>query len=126
IRVADQFFIIPLAVVEECIELTPKDIANSHGRSIIQVRGDIVPYIKLRELFGIRGDVPEIQQIVVTEIDGRRVGFVTDAVIGDHQTVIKSLGKIFKEVHGVSGASILGDGSVALIIDAVKIYHGIE
>lgn len=126
IRVADQFFIIPLAVVEECIELTPKDIANAHGRSIIQVRGDIVPYIKLRELFGIRGNVPEIQQIVVTEIDGRRVGFVTDAVIGDHQTVIKSLGKIFKEVHGVSGASILGDGSVALIIDAVKIYHGIE
>jgi len=126
IRVADQFFIIPLAVVEECIELTPKDVANSHGRSIIQVRGDIVPYIKLRELFGIKGNVPEIQQIVVTEIDGRRVGFVTDAVIGDHQTVIKSLGKIFKEVHGVSGATILGDGSVALIIDAVKIYHGIE
>jgi two-component system chemotaxis sensor kinase CheA len=125
IRISDQFFIIPLAVVEECVELTNNDVQNTHGRDIIQLRGDIVPYIKLRTLFDLKGSVPNIQQIVVTKIDGRRVGFVADAVIGDHQTVIKSLGRVFKNVHGVSGATILGDGSVALIIDIVKIYQGI-
>jgi two-component system chemotaxis sensor kinase CheA len=126
IRIHDQFFIIPLSVVEECIELTEKRDADTHGRNIIKVRGDLVPYIKLRELFGIREEAPKIQQIVITEIDSRRVGFVVDAVIGDHQTVIKSLGKAFKGVHGISGATILGDGSVALIIDIMKIYNGIE
>lgn len=126
IRVSDQFFIIPLAVVEECIELTRKDTKSAHERSIVHLRGDIVPYIKLRELFHIQGAAPAIQQIVVTKIDGRRVGFVADAVIGGHQTVIKSLGKVFRNIHGVSGATILGDGSVALIIDAVKIYQGIS
>jgi two-component system chemotaxis sensor kinase CheA len=125
IKVSEQFFIIPLAVVEECVELTANDVKNTHGRDIIQLRGDIVPYIKLRTLFDIKGSAPTIQQIVVTKIDGRRVGFVADTVIGDHQTVIKSLGKVFKNVHGVSGATILGDGSVALIIDAIKIYQGI-
>lgn len=125
IRISGQFFIIPHSVVEECIELTEKDIVNAHGRCIVQVRGDIVPYIKLRELFGITGPEPAIQQIVITEADGRRLGFVADTVIGGHQTVIKSLGKAFKDVHGISGATILGDGSVALIIDTVKIYHGI-
>lgn len=126
IQISDQFFIIPLSIVEECIELTQKNITDAHGRDIIQVRGDLVPYIKLRELFGFKDAKPSIQQIVITEIDNKRVGFVVDSVIGDHQTVIKSLGKAFKKVHGISGATVLGDGSVALIIDILKIYSGIE
>ncbi|BCS54838.1 chemotaxis protein CheA [Geobacter sp. SVR] len=117
VKVDGDCFVIPLSVVNECIELTPADIDRSHGRHFANVRGRLVPYIPLRERFDRSGDPPEIQQIVVTEVNGMMVGFVVDHVIGEHQTVIKSLGKAYRSAEGVSGATILGDGSVALILD---------
>jgi two-component system chemotaxis sensor kinase CheA len=72
------------------------------------------------------GEAPAIQQIVITEVDGFRIGFVVDHVIGEHQTVIKSLGRAYKNVEGVSGATILGDGSVALILDIPHLMRGVE
>jgi len=126
VEIGEQFFIIPLSIVNECIEFHEKNFVSESGRKILKVRDDLVPYVKLRDIFGIREEVPEIQQIVIIELDGRRVGFVVDSVIGDHQTVIKSLGKSFKDVECISGASVLGDGSVALIIDVMKIYTSIE
>jgi two-component system chemotaxis sensor kinase CheA len=80
----------------------------------------------LRQQFAIRGERPEIEQIVITMVDDRQVGFVVDHVIGEHQTVIKSLGKMYKNVEGVSGATILGDGSVALILDVPHLVRGAE
>ncbi len=67
------------------------------------VRGHLVPYIPLRQNFGITGDGPDIEQIVITEVDGSRVGLVVDHVIGEHQTVIKSLGKAYRDVRGSPG-----------------------
>lgn len=110
-------FALPLSIVEECVELTPREIKLAHGRNLINVRGNIVPYIVLREEFEITAAPPEIQQVVITELNGFQVGFVVDQVIGQHQSVIKSLGRMCKDVAGVSGATILGDGSVALILD---------
>ncbi|UCG78282.1 MAG: chemotaxis protein CheA [Nitrospirota bacterium] len=121
VKMADSFYVLPLSLVEECVELTGADIASSHGKHIADVRGEIVPYVRLRELFGSNGSKPDMEQIVITNADNRRVGFVVDHVIGEHQTVIKTLGRVFKNVDGVSGATILGDGTVALILDVQKL-----
>lgn len=117
VKIEDNSFIMPLSLVEECMELTRDDVARAHGRNLANVRGSLVPYIPLRERFMLTGDTPATQQIVVTVVDGERIGFLVDTVVGEHQTVIKSLGKAYRNVPGVSGATILGDGSVALILD---------
>ncbi|MDP2158349.1 MAG: chemotaxis protein CheW, partial [Nitrospirota bacterium] len=126
VKVGADRFVIPLSIVEECIELTAQTIKESHGRHLVNVRSQIVPYIHLRENFSINGDVPKIQQIVIVNAESRRVGFVVDSVIGQHQTVIKSLGKFYHGVQGISGATILGDGSVALLLDMPQLVRMVE
>jgi len=121
VEVGRHFFILPLSVVRECIELTREDVEKAHGKNIAIVRDELVPYIRIRDAFRINGPVPIIEQIVITEIERNRVGFVVDDVVGEHQTVIKSLGKVYKHVNGVSGATILGDGTVALIMDVARL-----
>jgi len=121
VQIGTTNFVVPLSLVEECIELTRLDVARAHGRRLVNVRGAIIPYISLRERFGIGGVQPEIEQIVVVEVDGKRIGLVVDHVIGGHQTVIKSLGRLFHEAQGVSGATMLGDGTVALILDVPQL-----
>ena len=125
-RISAEHFIFPLSAVEECIELTRTDVADSHGRNMVNVRGQIVPYIRLREQFMINGDVPAIEQIVIVRENGRKVGFAVDTVIGEHQTVLKSLGRFYRDVKGISGGTILGDGSVALILDVPKLVQQAE
>ncbi|BEH10721.1 chemotaxis protein CheA [Geobacter sulfurreducens subsp. ethanolicus] len=126
VKIGTDCFVMPLSIVEECIELTREDVANAHGRNLANVRDQIIPYIPLRERFRIQGEPPEIEQIVITTIQGSRIGFVVDDVIGEHQTVIKSLGKMYKDVKGLSGATILGDGSVALILDVPHLVREVE
>ena len=121
VEIDRQFFILPLAIVQECVELTRTDVGQSHGRDIANIRGEIVPYIRLRESFDIRGARPDIEQIVITEVERNRIGLVVDNVIGEHQTVIKTLGRAYRDVEGVSGATILGDGTVALIMDVARL-----
>ncbi len=74
----------------------------------------------------INGDAPPIEQIVIAGVDGRQGRLVVDTVIGDHQTVIKSLGRFYQDVEGISGATILGDGTVALILDIPKLVRMVE
>jgi two-component system chemotaxis sensor kinase CheA len=129
VTIGSSFYVLPLQAVEECVELGREEREageRSQGRRIANVRGQIVPYIRLRDWFGVQGEAPELEQIVISRSDGRRVGFVVDAVIGQHQTVIKSLGKLYRDVEGISGATILGDGTVALIIDIFSIVGQAE
>jgi len=126
VKIADECFVMPLSIVEECVELTRDDITRAHGRHLANVRGRLIPYIPLREKFQMPGEPPGIEQIVITGVHGNRVGFVVDSVLGEHQTVIKSLGKAYRNVPGLSGATILGDGSVALILDAPQLLRGVE
>jgi two-component system chemotaxis sensor kinase CheA len=116
-QIGNTHFVIPLNSVDECVELTSESANNRHGRHIMKVRDELVPYVPLRELFGINGNKPPIEQIVITELDGHRVGFAVDQIIGEHQTVIKNLGGFYKNAQGFSGATILADGTVALILD---------
>ena len=121
VTIAEDFFVIPLGAVVECVELTNNDRANAHGRHIAKVRDELVPYIPLREKFAFDGDQPDIQQVVITELNDYHIGFVVDRVVGKHQTVIKNMGKLLKDIDGVSGATIMGDGTVALVLDINKL-----
>lgn len=121
VDIAGEHFVFPLAVVESCIEISHAQIAESNGQNYVNVRGEIVPYIYLRDQFRMTENCPSIEQIVIADLEKRRVGFVVDHVIGGHQTVIKSLGKVYKHVEGISGATILGDGTIALILDVPKL-----
>ena len=114
---------LPLSTIEHCVELTRQDVANAHGRNVLNVRGLLLPYIPLRERFHIPGDPPDIEQVVVNEMDGQRIGIVADRVIGEHQIVIKTMSKLYRNIESISGASILGDGTVALIINVPKLIE---
>lgn len=126
VGIAGSSYILPLSSVEECIELLAGDRERSNNRNLVNVRGELVPYIDLRQHFMLAGKRPDIEQIVIAGINSMRVGFVVDHVIGQHQTVLKSLGKVFRNVEGVSGATILGDGKVALILDINKLVEKAE
>ena len=80
----------------------------------------------LRSCFTKTGEPPEIEQIVIARVNESRIGFVVDSVVGEHQTVIKSLGRMYRDVQGVSGATILGDGNVALILDVPRLVREAE
>ena len=117
VRLGDERYIVPLSAVEECVELTRQEDQRSDGRSFLNIRGEIVAFVRLRRLFGVDGAIPEIQKVVIVGLGEARIGLVVDQVLGQHQTVIKSLSRLHDDQEGFSGATILGDGSVALILD---------
>jgi two-component system chemotaxis sensor kinase CheA len=123
VRVGGAGFVLPLANTLECIEMSRAEIERANGRHIVVVRGEIVPYIRLREYFRIRGRPPQLEQIMVVETESGRYGFAVDQVLGDCQTVIKGLSRFYRNVQVISGATILGDGSVALILDPERLVQ---
>lgn len=117
VRVGSGRYVIPLATVEECVELTPAQDARSTGRNLITLRDELVPFIRLREQFTTGTQPDQHQKIVVVSTGQDRVGLVVDQILGDHQTVIKPLSSFHADVGAFSGATIMGDGGVALILD---------
>jgi two-component system, chemotaxis family, sensor kinase CheA len=122
-KIGSENFIFPLSLVDECVELTAGVSATGNNKHMINVRGRIVPYVRLREQFSITGTEPAIEQIVIVRLEEKRVGFVVDHIVGGHQTVIKNLGTYYRDVKGLSGATILGDGTVALVLDVPKLVQ---
>ena len=116
-------FIIPMSAVAENVELLSEERVRNNGRNVIAVRGELVPYVRLRELFEIRGTSPKIEKVVIVSHEGHRVGLVVDSVLGSHQTVIQSLGRFYHQIEVTSGATIMGDGRVALILDLAGIVR---
>ena len=110
-------FIVPMAAVTENLELTATDRAAHNGRNVVALRGELVPYIRLRELFQLSDAKADLEKVVVVAVDGERVGLVVDRVIGSHQTVIQPLGQFYRDVELFSGTTIMGDGRVAMILD---------
>jgi len=113
----EEYYVLPLSLVEECVELTLEPGELQSGKQIINLRGKIVPYFRLRDCFSIPGEPPAIEQLIVVASEGKRIGLVVDHVIGEHQTVIKSLGPLYRAVLGLAGATVRGDGRMALILD---------
>jgi two-component system chemotaxis sensor kinase CheA len=123
VRVGEAFFVLPLASTLECIELSRDEIEQANGRQVANVRGQIVPYIRLQQYFAVGTAQPEREQIMVVECDEGRCGLVVDEVLGDCQTVIRNLGRLYRHVQVVSGATILGNGTVALILDPQRLVQ---
>jgi two-component system chemotaxis sensor kinase CheA len=105
-------FVVPLDVIEECVAFCP-----AAGHDYADLRGRVLPFIRLREFFGIAAPAPQRENLVVVKHAGHTVGLVVDSLLGEFQTVIKPMGKLFNPVKCISGSSILGTGEVALILD---------
>ena len=118
VSVGSSKFIFPLDAVVEVIENRPTATAvDAHGCSVVELRGQVLPVMSLRALYGIESLEPERSSVVVIQSGGRRYGVMVDGLLGQHQTVIKPLGRMFRSLRGMSGSSILGNGEVALIFD---------
>jgi two-component system chemotaxis sensor kinase CheA len=117
VRVGNGRYVLPLAAVEECVELSADLDARARALSFLNIRDELVPFLRLRELFSVGTPADPYQKVVVVSSGDNRVGLVVDQVIGDHQTVIKSMSKLHADLQMFSGATILGDGAVALILD---------
>ena len=106
-------FVVPLEMVVECMELQEASV----DRNYLNLRGEVLPFVRLRELFEVTTVQPVRENVVVVKAGGRKAGIVVDVLQGEFQTVIKPLGAIFRHLRGISGSTILGSGDVALILD---------
>ncbi len=124
VAVGDQIYILPLAAVVESLQPKPGDIKTmaNEGR-VIQVRGDYLPLVVLHEVFGLESATTDFTQgvMVILDADGCKAALFVDELVGQHQVVIKSLEANYRRVPGISGATIMGDGHVAMILDASAI-----
>jgi len=118
VELAGSPFIFNLSNVRECLDFSGAYEREDEGQFMINLRGDIVPCIDLRNIFGYDNKQAAYPQIVISEIAEERYGFLVDRVIGKYQTVVKPLGRGSRNLDMIAGATILGDGTVALILDA--------
>jgi two-component system chemotaxis sensor kinase CheA len=117
VGVEGETYVMPLDAVVECIEFPRVNITDAASRGVINLRGQALPYLRLRECFRLGGAAPERENVLVLRVQEQRVGLVVDRLFGESQTVIKPLGRVLGELPGVSGSAILGNGRVALILD---------
>lgn len=129
VAVGDQMFIVPLTYIMESLQPLASDIktVSGHGR-VVQVRGEYLPVIALHEIFNLHPKVNEIHEgiLVILEAEGQKAALFVDDLVGQHQVVIKSLESNYRRVQGVSGATIMGDGKVALILDTVALVKATQ
>jgi two-component system, chemotaxis family, sensor kinase CheA len=126
VAVGGDRFVIPTAAVLENVELLRKERAAFNGRHVVAVRGELVPFVRLRQLCAVEGDDAEIEKVVIVKHADERVGIVVDRVLGSQQTVIQPLGRFCRDIGMLSGSTIMGDGRVALILDIAGVVRAAE
>jgi two-component system, chemotaxis family, sensor kinase CheA len=122
VSVADETFIVPLESVMACLEL-PATAAPGRLTGILNLRGESLPFVRLRRQLQVEGETPSREHVVVVRHRERRVGIVADRLLGDIQSVVKPLARPFRNVPGVAGTTILGDGRVALLLDVAALVE---
>lgn len=122
VKASDESYVIPVEAVIECIDL-PAEERGTGPSGLINLRGCPLPYLRLRELFGLPGEAAPRENVVVVRNEANQAGLVVDALIGGSQIVIKPLGRLFRSLPGVAGSAILGDGRVALILDVPRLVR---
>ncbi|RZI18502.1 chemotaxis protein CheA [Pseudomonas orientalis] len=116
-------YVIPLDMVQECIELDERQRQSSRDDGYLDLRGEVLPLVDLREHFSHEGPAARRQNVVVVRYAEHKAGLVVDDLLGEFQTVIKPLGKLFGALRGISGSTILGSGAVALILDVPALLN---
>lgn len=124
--VGDERYIIPLAVVESCAQASQPDVWKEHGRELLDVHGSLVPLVRLRRFFSVPGTVSETEIAVISSFEGRRFGIVVDSIQDSIQVVIKPFGRLVRGVNGLSGTTVLGDGSAVPVLDPGDLLHVAE
>ncbi|SPP65001.1 chemotaxis protein CheA [Nitrospira lenta] len=125
VGVGQSRYVIPLDMVLECVEMpeAEKQLAGREGH--ISLRGQVLPFIRLRSLFVLGGEAGLRENIVVVQYGGQKIGLVVDSLQGEFQTVIKPLGQLFAQLKGFGGFTILGSGDVALILDVPALIYAV-
>jgi len=126
VQVGKSYYILPLDMVVECNEITEQEIEGKDAGNFMNLRGEVLPFMSLREFFNEESEKATRSNIVVTEYGRKKAGFVVDRPIGEFQTVIKPMGKIFKNLKWASGATILGTGDVAMILDVPMLIQYVQ
>ncbi|HXC39507.1 MAG TPA: chemotaxis protein CheW, partial [Burkholderiales bacterium] len=124
VRVGGDVFIIPLGYISESLQPTADAIKSlAGGQHVVAVRGDYLPVLSLAQAFNARAEVERYEQgiLVILESEGAKTALFVDGLVGQHQVVIKSLETNYRKVAGVSGATIMGDGRVAMILDVAHL-----
>jgi two-component system chemotaxis sensor kinase CheA len=123
VGVGTSSFVIPLELVEECVELGEEHRSAEGNQHYINLRGSVLPFIRLREMFSVRSSAARRESIVVIRCAGKRFGIVVDELLGELQTVIKPLSRLFSRIRGIGGSTILGTGQLALILDVPSLLE---
>ena len=120
VKVQEEMYAIPLGSIDSTINIMPTDIKTVQNREVIVLRGQIIPIVRLNEMFSVphvKDREEEDIYVVVVHVGERKVGIVVDDLVGQQEIVIKTLGKLLSSLKMFSGATVLGDGRVALILD---------
>jgi two-component system chemotaxis sensor kinase CheA len=126
VRVGEQVYVVPLVSIVESLQVQRDQVNAIAGKAeLYRLRDDYLPIIRLHEAFGVVPDSRHLEDglLMVVEGNGQKAGLLVDDLLGQQQVVIKSLETNFKKVAGISGATILGDGTVALIIDIADVIQ---
>ena len=121
VAVEDASYVVPLHMVIECLDLGP--FLESEENHLINLRGEVLPFLRLRDVFRLSGARPARERVVVVEYGEIRAGIVVDRLLGEFQTVIKPLGQVFQRARGLGGSTILGSGEVGLILDIPQLLQ---
>ncbi|MDN5362801.1 MAG: two-component system, chemotaxis family, sensor kinase CheA [Moorella sp. (in: firmicutes)] len=125
VRVGGRVYAFPLANVVEIIDVAPSSIQHVHRQQVVVVRGRVLPLIYLGQALGLGTTAPEGENyaVVIVGLAEKQVGFIVDNLLGEQEIVIKSLGNFIGKIPGLAGATIMGDGSVALILDVRSLVN---
>ncbi len=120
IRTGDSFFTIPLEEVEVCSQELQSEIAAKSNYQI-PINDELIPFVHLRDVFKIKGEIPEKEKIIVIQKQTQRFAIITDSIIGSYQAVLKPVGDVFRKQKFIVGASVMGDGNLAIMLDTTKL-----
>lgn len=120
VKIKDTFFVIPLASVGKVYEVNANKVVDTFNNLVV-LDGKQVPFLNLHEEFKMNDNLQQLLQMVVVNYDDNEVGLTVDEIVGEYQAVLKPLGKLYKDIDIISGATILGDGTIALVLDTNKI-----
>ncbi|HOO34279.1 MAG TPA: chemotaxis protein CheA [Thermotogota bacterium] len=124
VKVSNLVYAIPIVSIDSTLNLPTSEIQIVQSREVVVIRGEIIPIVWLKEVFRLPVDEePENIHVVIVKVGNKKFGLVVDGLLGQDDIVIKSLGKLLKDVSEFSGAAILGDGSIALILEIANIVH---
>lgn len=125
-RVGELTHVVPLDMVVECVEFAREDFEGMEGGSFMNLRGSVLPFLSLRDFFREEGEPPARGNVIVVEYARKKAGLVVDKLVGKFQTVIKPMGKVFGNMHWLSGSTIMGTGEIAYILDVPRMIMTIE